>query len=125
MKSTEGKLAKPTIKDSRVLTYLSMEPVKNPYVNTEEEAELVMLWDSKFKIAKEEYEKSRVNSTKVATWRSAYLGNFKQLDEFGHLTDVDMKALRKLAYELVEQKVNPRIPAPKMSPRYYSDLIPV
>lgn len=125
MRAEEGKLPKPTKSDSRVLTYLNLEPAINPYVNTDEESELAQLWNLKFLIAKQEYEKSRVNSRNLEVWRQAYLGNFNKLDEFGAITQDKMKALRKLAYELVEQKVNARIPAPKMSPRYYSDFVPV
>lgn len=121
----QGKLPKGTVSDSRVLTYLNQETVEASYVNTEEEDKLVKLWDSKFKLAKEEFERSRVNSTNLTMWRNAYMGDFYQLDEEGKPTDEKMKALRKLSYELVEQKINPRIPAPKMTPRYHSDLVPV
>lgn len=115
---------KPTIKDSRVLTYLNLENCEM-YQNTEAEDALVQLWNTKYLIAKNEYESSRVNSKNVRKWRKAYLGDFNQLDEFGNETELKMKALHKIAYELVEQKVNPRIPAPKMKGRYYRDMIPV
>ena len=125
MTTIDGKLPKPSVKDSRVLTYLNTEPNTNLYVNTDEEAQLVQAWNNKYLIAKEEYESSRVKSSNLKVWRDAYLGKFKQLDENGKFTSEDMKALRKLAFELVEQKVNPRIPAPKMTPRYHSDLVTV
>lgn len=124
MNAKNGTLPKPSITDSRVLTYLAIDN-SIPYVNTQQEAELVQLWNLKYTLAKQDYEKSRVNSANLQRWRNAYLGNFKQLDEFGKETTLDMKALRKMAFELVEQKVNPRIPAPKMTPRYHSDLVPV
>lgn len=123
--NTEGKLPVPTVKDSRVLTYLSQEPITDSYQNTENEQQLCDLWDSKFQAAKSEYEASRVGSKNLKVWRDAYMGDFNILDEQGKPTAVKMKALRKLAYELVEQKINPRIPAPKMSPRYYGDIVPV
>lgn len=118
------KIIHPGVKDSRVLTYLNQrnEP---EYVNTEEETALLQLWRTKYTIAKSEYEKSRANSVKVALWRNAYEGNFNVLDEKGEVTKEKMKAIRKLAYELVESKVNAHIPAPKMSPRYHADLTPV
>lgn len=125
MRTKQGTLAKPNVKDSRVLTYLNLEPQESTYVNTVEENELVQLWNLKYLLAKEEYESSRVNSSNVTSWRNTYLGDFKALDEQGNITNTKIKALRKLAYELVEQKINPRIPAPKMSPRYHSDLVPV
>ena len=118
-------LPKPNVKDSRVLTYLNMYNSAPEYQNTEEEAVLVQLWRTKYLIAKSEYELSRCNSTNVKIWRDAYLGRFHQLDEQGNSTETFMKPLRKLCYELVEQKVNPRIPAPKMTPRYHSDIVPV
>ena len=117
-------LPKPNIKDSRVLTYLNADKSNN-YVNTVEENELVNLWKQKFVIAKAEYEKSRCNSQKVKTWRDAYEGIIYKTDENGNQTTETVKPLRRLAYELIEDKVNPRIPAPKMSPRYHADLVPV
>jgi len=125
MRAEQGKLSKPSVVDSRVLTYLNLDPIENTYVNTAEEDELVQLWNSKYLIAKAEFEKSRVNSTHLKIWRETYLGNFNELDKNGNYTDIKMKALRKLAFELVEQKINARIPAPKMTPRYHSDLVPV
>lgn len=125
MNNEQGKAPVGTVADSRILTYLNLRDVTTPYVNSAEEDELVQLWDSKFQVAKEEFEKSRVNSKNLASWRETYMGNFNELDEHGDPTDVKIKALRKLAYELVEQKINARIPAPKMTPRYHSDLVPV
>jgi len=125
MNTEQGKLPTGTVTDSRVLTYLNLEAVIDPYVNTAEEDELCKLWNAKFLIAIQEFEKSRVNSKNLLVWRNTYMGDFYQLDDVGESTDVKMKALRKLAYELVEQKINPRIPAPKMTPRYHSDLMPV
>ena len=115
----------PSVKDSRILTYLGIDRDTNLYQNTEEENILVNLWDSKYLVAKAEYENSRCNSNNVKIWRDAYLGDFKKLDPTGKLTDEEMKAIRKMVFELVESKVNPYIPAPKMSPRYHSDITPV
>jgi hypothetical protein len=120
-----AKLPKPNIKDSRVLTYLNQDNNRPQYENTEEENVLVNLWRTKFLIAEQEYESTRVNSKNVQRWRNAYMGSFKALNDQGEETEEDLKALRKMCYELVEQKVNPRIPAPKMTPRYHSDIIPV
>lgn len=118
------KLPRPNIKDSRVLTYLNADSSDN-YVNTVEENELVNLWKQKYVIAVAEYEKSRCNSQKVKLWRDAYEGIIYKIDDNGNVTNEKVKSLRRLAFELIEDKVNPRIPAPKMSPRYHADLVPV
>ena len=119
-----SKIIHPGIKDSRVLAYLNMMKAK-PYENTEEENVLLQLWKLKYEIAKAAFEKSRVNSAKLKIWRNAYEGDFYKLDDEGKQTSEKMKAIRKLAYELVEGEVNSSIPAPKMSPRYHADLTPV
>lgn len=125
MENTENnKIVHPGIKDSRVLTYLNIR--NNPeYENTEEEEQLLWLWRTKFYIARSEYNHSRANPVNVDKWRKAYTGNFNQLDAEGNDSGKKMKAIRKLAYELVEGKVNSNIPSPKMSPRYHADLTPV
>lgn len=114
----------PGIKDSRVLVYLNQDSREN-YVNTVEEDQMLQLWRQKYYIAQSEYKKSRCNAEKVAIWRDAYEGKFKKLDENGDFTNEQMKAIRKLGFELVESKVNSHIPNPKMSPRYHADLVPV
>lgn len=118
------KLVHPGIKDSRVLMYLGYDDTP-AYQNTEKESALLQLWHTKYTIAKAEYEKSRCNGANVKIWRDAYEGKFKVLDKTGKPTDKYQKAVRKLAFELVEGKVNSHIPAPKMSPRYHSDTVPV
>lgn len=120
-----NKIVHPGIKDSRVLMYLNADNEKEIYHNTDEESALLDLWKPKYFMAKEAYEASRANSQKVKLWRNAFEGNFNRLDDEGKPTDEKMKAIRKLAFELVEGKVNSRIPAPKMSPRYHADLTPV
>lgn len=121
-----NKFVKSNVKDSRVLVYLNMCNDGEQYVNTEEENELVQLWNTKYLIAKKEYENSRCNSKNVARWRRAYEGIITKFDEDGKPIDTEfVKPLRKIAYELIEDQVNPRIPAPKMSPRYHSDIVPV
>lgn len=125
MENENNKIIHPGIKDSRVLTYLNLtqEP---EYHNTEEEETLMQLWRTKYYIAKSEYEKSRANPAKVALWRKAYAGDFDKLDEHGRpIPNEKLKPIRKLAFELVEGKINANIPAPKMSPRHHADLVPV
>ena len=122
--TTETKLIHPNIKDSRVLTYLNQRR-KPEYVNTEEEELLLQLWHIKYVEAKCEYEKTRCNSKMVKVWRDAYEGKFAVLGPDGKATEHIMKPVRKVCFELVEDKVNSHIPAPKMSPRYHADLVPV
>lgn len=111
-------LPHPNVKDSRVETYLNMFDREEQYVNTKLENELVQLWRTKYTIAREEYNKSRCNPANVKRWRDAYEGV---------LTDADKSITPywRMSFELVEDRVNPRIPAPKMTPRYHSDLVPV
>ena len=119
-----SKIIHPGIKDSRVLMYLNMLN-KPAYENTEEENALLQLWQTKFTIAKAAYDKSRARPEKLKVWRQAYEGDLYKLDEESKLTDQKLKAIRKLAYELVEGEVNSSIPAPKMSARYHADLVPI
>lgn len=124
MDTNQDRVIHPNVKDSRVLTYLNMRD-RPTYVNTDEENILLTLWREKYEIARAEYEQSRANSNKVKLWRDAFEGVFYVLDEQGNPTKVRMKAVRKLAHELVEDHINSNIPTPKMSPRYHADLTPV
>lgn len=119
-----SKIIHPGIKDSRVLTYLNL--IDKPlYCNTEEENALLQLWRTKYYIAKNEYLNSKAKPDKVKMWRNAYEGDFNKLNDDGTPSSEKMKAIRKLAFELVEEEVNANIPAPKMSPRYHADLTPI
>lgn len=124
MADEQNKIVHPGIKDSRVMIYLNL--AEGPlYTNTQEEDYLLNLWRQKYYIAKSEYEKSRCGPKRVAIWRDAYEGKFNKLDELGEFTNEKMNAIRKLGYELVDSRVNAHVPAPKMSPRYHADLVPV
>jgi hypothetical protein len=112
-----------TILDSRVELYLGNANNKETdYLNTDEENELVGLWNQKYLLAKAQMEASRINSAELTKWRNAYFGEFFKLDSNGKETTERQKALRKVVYELVESKVISLLPGPKMSPRYYSDI---
>ena len=124
MADEQNKIVHPSVTDSRVLLYLNQKS-GTMYQNTPEEDYLLQLWREKYYIAKAEYEKSRCNPRAIGVWRDAYEGKFNKLDENGERTDDKMKAIRKLGFELVESKINSHIPAPKMSPRYHSDIVPV
>jgi len=109
------------VKDSRVMLYLGTTNAKD-YANTAEETELVQAWNAKYMIAKQEFNSGRLNEAELLKWRNAYLGKFMRLNAEGNETTVQMKALKKIAYELVESKVISLMPGPKMSPRYYGDI---
>ena len=119
-----SKIIHPGIKDSRVLTYLNVLN-KPQYKNTAEEDALLQLWKTKYYIAKAEYEQSRAKPSNLKIWRNAYEGDFYKLNDDGTQSSEKLKAIRKLAYELVEGEINSAIPAPKMSPRYHADLTPI
>ena len=124
MEDENRRIIHPGVKDSRVLTYLNCDS-RPAYCNTEQEEALLQLWRTKYYIAKSEYEKSRACPRMVDIWRKAYEGIFYKLDDEGNRTEKRLKSIRKLAFELVEGKVNSNIPAPKMTPRYHADLVPV
>lgn len=124
MADNRTEIIHPNVKDSRVLTYLNQRN-KPVYQNTDEEQILLGLWRLKYYIARDEYNKSRASKKKVEYWRNAYEGRFYALDDEGKPTETLIKPIRKLAYELVESKINSHIPAPKMTPRYHSDLTTV
>ena len=123
--SNSVKPSKSTVKDSRVLTYLGGIGNSKLSVNNAADNELVQLWRQKYLLAKAEYENSRCNSKNVKKWRDAYEGIIYKTEADGSQSTEKILPLRRVAYELVEDKVNPRIPAPKMSPRYHADLTPV
>jgi hypothetical protein len=117
-------MEKGSLKDSRVELYLGINQATD-YQNTEEETLMVQKWNEKFLVAEAEFENSRLNSKNLTKWRNAYTGTFYRLDAEGNETTVKMKALKKMAFELVESKVISLMPGPKMSPRYYSDIFVV
>jgi len=112
------------VKDSRVMLYLGTTSAED-YTNTDEETNLVQLWNQKYLLAREEFNAGRLNEAELLKWRNAYLGKFMKLNAEGNETTVQMKALKKIAYELVESKVISLMPGPKMSPRYYGDIVVV
>lgn len=111
-----------SVKDSRIDLYLGASTNAELYENTKLETEMVGKWNQKYEIAKQEFESGRLKSSNLKKWRNAYFGDFFKLDAEGNETTTKMKALKKIAYELVESKVIPLLPGPKMSPRYYSDI---
>ncbi len=116
-------MEKPTVINSNVELYLgAVRDKQQVYINTDVETELAGLWNQKFLIAVADYDNSRCNSKNTLKWRNAYFGDFFELDKNGAETEKKMKAIHKVAYELIENKIIERIPGPKMSPRYHSDI---
>lgn len=109
------------ISDTRIELYLGTTKVPK-YANTIDENEIVSLWNAKYLIAKSEYEKSRLKPENLQLWRDAYMGKLYKLNKDGSASKVLQKALQKLAFEMVESKIIPLLPGPKMTPRYYSDI---
>lgn len=122
--ANENKNLHSTVKSSRVEMYLNWDD-KDLYVNTPEEDEMLDYWQTKYDLAEAEYMSSRANPAKLKLWRDAYVGNFNALDSEGNPTDKKLKPIRKMAFELVEGRINSNIPDPKMSPRYHADLSPI
>lgn len=109
-------------KISRLDLYLGKSAGKS-YVNTEEENELVSKFVTLYTDAMSaqngcEY----ANKENIAKWRKAYLGTLNALKKDGTESERKSRQLRKVVYEIIESKVDNSIPAPKMSPRYRSDL---
>lgn len=124
MENENTAIIHPNVKDSRVLTYLNLRN-QPEYVNTAEETELLQLWRTKYYIARSEFEQSRANPENLQRWRDGFVGKFYKLNDDGTFSKERLKGIRKVGFELVENKVNSNIPAPKMSPRYHADLTPI
>lgn len=97
--------------------------VKDHYVNTQEEQELVTKFVALYAMAKSARDSNELsNPENMNKWRKAYYGTLGALNADGTLSKRNSKQLRKLVYELVESKIDNTVPLPKMSPRYKSDL---
>lgn len=109
-------------KISRLDLYLGKSTGKS-YVNTEEENELVGKFFVLYNDAKTAQEGCEyANKENITKWRKAYLGTLNALKKDGTESNRYSRQLRKMVYEIIESKVDNGIPAPKMSPRYRSDL---
>jgi len=93
------------------------------YKNTEFEDKRVSKFTTLYNIAKSAKESNELSkSENIKKWRSAYLGILTALDSDGNVSNKKGKQLRRMAFEVVESKIDNSIPMPKMSPRYKSDL---
>lgn len=93
------------------------------YTNTEEENELVSKFVSLYNGARTAQNASEYcNTENLTKWRKAYLGTLNALKQDGTESTRKSRQLRKMVYEVIESKVDNSVPAPKMSPRYKSDL---
>ena len=107
---------------SRLDLYLSSVKDKS-YKNTEIEEKLVAKFVDLFMSAKNARDSCEyANPTNIEKWRKAYLGVLNALKQDGTESNRSCRQLRKMAYEIIESKIDNSVPAPKMQPRYKSDL---
>ena len=93
------------------------------YVNTEQENILVNKFNALYNMAKSAQESdTHCSPENLDKWRKAYLGTLNALDKDGNESKRPARKLRRMAYELIESKIDNTIPMPKMQPRYKSDI---
>lgn len=96
---------------------------KECYVNTEREVELVNKFQALYSLAKSAQDAcEEANPENLDKWRKAYYGTLNALTQDGRESKRRSRQLRKMAYELIESKVDNSVPMPKITPRYKSDL---
>lgn len=99
------------------------EGVGEYYTNTDTENELVNKFNTLYTMAKSAQENTdEVNPANLDKYRRAYKGTLNALASDGTESKRKSRQLRKLAYEIVESKVDNSIPLPKMMSRYKRDL---
>lgn len=109
-------------KISRIDLYLRNSSAK-PYVNTEAEKVLLEKFIELYDHAKAAQEgNERCSPTNLDIWRRAYDGTLNALKQDGTESKRRSRQLRKMAYEIVESKIDNSIPMPKIQPRYKSDI---
>ena len=107
---------------SRIDLYLHRETGK-PYVNTEAESELLEKFSTLYEHAKTAQEKNeRCSPENLDKWRRAYEGTLNALKQDGTESKRRLRQLRKMAFEIVESKVDNSVPMPKLQPRYKNDI---
>ena len=107
---------------SRLDLYLSSTKGKS-YTNTEEENELVSKFIDLYNTAKNAHDKcEHASPDNITKWRKAYHGALNALNRDGTESSKKSRQLRKMAYEIIESKIDNSVPAPKMQPRYKTDL---
>lgn len=109
-------------KFSRLDLYLNKSSGKD-YTNSEHENELVSKFVSLYTTAYEAQQSCEyANKESIKKWRKAYLGVLNALKQDGTESERRSRQLRKMAYEIVESKIDNTTPAPKMQPHYKDDL---
>ena len=107
---------------SRLDLYLSSTKGKS-YSNSSEEEILVSKFIDLFTSAKSARDNcEHASPENIKKWRKAYLGTLNALKQDGTESDRRSRQLRKMAYEIIESKIDNSIPMVKMQPRYKSDL---
>jgi hypothetical protein len=109
-------------KYSRLQLYLH-QGLDKYYENSKTETELLNQFVALYNIAKA-YQENTVecNPSNLAKWRKAYEGILNALKQDGTESTRKSRQLRKLAFELVESKIDNTIPMPKMQGRHKSDV---
>lgn len=107
---------------NRLDLYLQHD-IGTSYQNSDEETELVDKFNTLYTQAKSAQERTaEANPTNLEIWRKAYKGTLNALKQDGTESTRKSRQLRKLAFEIVESKVDNSIPMPKITPRYKSDI---
>ena len=97
--------------------------LKESYVNTQEENNLVNQFNQLYVLAKAAHDGTEeCNPENLDKWRRAYEGTLNALTSEGKESKKKSRQLRKMIYELVESKVDNSIPMVKIQPRYKTDL---
>ena len=109
-------------KFTRLDLYLQ-QGLDTSYENTEKENELVQKFTDLYTMAKSA--QNNIDECKpenLDKYRKAYLGTLNALKKDGTESKRQSRQLRKMAFEIVESKVDNSTPMPKMQPRYKTDL---
>lgn len=107
---------------SRLDLYLQSLTNKQ-YQNTDKETELVGKFNELYLMAKAAQEKcEEAKPSNLEKWRKAYKGTLNALKSDGTESTRKSRQLRKLAFEIVESKIDNSVPMPKIIPRYKSDV---
>lgn len=107
----------------KMLKLYLQQGLKESYVNTQEENNLVNQFNQLYVLAKSAHDETEeCNPENLDKWRRAYEGTLNALTSEGKESKKKSRQLRKMVYELVESKVDNSIPMPKIQPRYKTDL---
>lgn len=109
-------------KFSRLDLYLQ-QGLDTSYENTDKENELVNRFSTLYTLAKTAQNNlEECKPENLEKYRKAYMGTLNALKKDGTESKRQSRQLRKMAFEIVESKVDNSTPMPKMQPRYKMDL---